>query len=52
MVLKGVTLDGMRSAAAAAKPFPTQYDTLDVHRAALVLPEFVRTALAPLAPKG
>jgi spermidine synthase len=42
---KGGRLDGFREADAAAKPFATRYYNVDVHRAALAQPEFVRAAL-------
>ena len=42
---KGADLSGFRERGAHSKPFPTRYYSADIHRAALVLPEFVREAL-------
>ena len=45
MARKGADLSGFRERGAHSKPFPTRYYSADIHRAALVLPEFVREAL-------
>ncbi|HEU0277546.1 MAG TPA: polyamine aminopropyltransferase [Rhodanobacteraceae bacterium] len=42
---KGGTLDAFREHDAAARPFATRYYNVDVHRAALAQPEFLRAAL-------
>ena len=44
MARKRGKLDGFREAAAAAKPFATQYYNLDIHKAALAQPEFLKRA--------
>lgn len=45
MARKGADLSGFRERGAHSKPFPTRYYSADVHKAALVLPEFMREAL-------
>ena len=45
MARKGADLSGFRERGAHSKPFPTQYYSADIHKAALVLPEFMREAL-------
>jgi len=42
---KGVDLSTFRERGAATKPFATRYYNVDVHRAALAVPEFLREAL-------
>ena len=42
MARKRGTLDAFREADAAAKPFATQYYNLDIHKAALAQPEFLK----------
>ena len=45
MVRKGADLAGFRERGAASKQFATRYYNVDIHKAALALPEFVREAL-------
>jgi spermidine synthase len=45
MARKGADLSGFRERGAHSKSFPTRYYSADVHKAALVLPEFMREAL-------
>lgn len=45
MAGKGVDISNFREAAARQKSFPTRYYNVDIHRAALALPEFMREAL-------
>ncbi len=45
MARKGADLSGFRERGAQSKSFPTRYYSADIHRAAMVLPEFVREAL-------
>jgi len=45
MARKGADLSGFRERGAHSKPFATRYYSADVHKAALVLPEFMREAL-------
>jgi len=45
MARKGGDLTGFRERGAASKPFPTRYYNVDIHRAAMVQPEFMREAL-------
>jgi len=45
MARKGADLSGFRERGAQNKPFPTRYYSADIHRSAMVLPEFVREAL-------
>ena len=42
---KSPVLRGFRERGAHSKSFPTRYYSADVHKAALVLPEFMREAL-------
>ena len=44
MARKGADLSGFRERGAATKQFPTRYYNVDVHKAALALPEFMREA--------
>ncbi|MDR2013945.1 MAG: polyamine aminopropyltransferase [Rhodanobacter sp.] len=44
MARKGADLSGFRERGAAAKRFATRYYNVDIHRAALALPEFMREA--------
>jgi spermidine synthase len=46
MARKRGKLDAFREADVAAKPFATQYYNLDIHRAALAQPEFLKRAFA------
>ena len=45
MARKGIDLNGFRERGAATKKFETRYYNVDTHKAALALPEFMRTAL-------
>ncbi len=45
MARKGADLSGFRERGAHSKGFPTRYYSADIHKAALVLPEFMREAL-------
>lgn len=45
MAGKGVDISYFRETAARQKLFPTRYYNVDIHRAALALPEFMRDAL-------
>ena len=45
MARKGAELSGFRERGAHSKPFATRYYSADIHKAALVLPEFMREAL-------
>lgn len=45
MAGKGVDISNFREAAARQKSFATRYYNVDIHRAALALPEFMREAL-------
>ena len=45
MARKGADLSGFGERGAAAKQFATRYYNVDIHRAALALPEFMREAL-------
>jgi spermidine synthase len=45
MARKGADLSGFRERGAATKQFPTRYYNVDIHKAALALPEFMREAL-------
>ncbi len=45
MARKGADLSGFRERGAHSKPFSTRYYSADIHKAALVLPEFMREAL-------
>jgi spermidine synthase len=46
MARKGIDqLDDFRDRGAAMKKFPTRYYNVDIHRAALAMPEFMREAL-------
>ena len=44
MARKGADLSDFRERGAATKKFPTRYYNVDIHRAALALPEFMREA--------
>lgn len=44
MARKGADLSGFRERGAATKKFSTRYYNVDIHRAALALPEFMREA--------
>ena len=44
MARKGADLAGFRERGAATKQFPTRYYNVDIHKAALALPEFMREA--------
>ncbi len=46
LAAKGGVLEDFREDDAAAKPFPTRYYNVAIHRAALAQPEFMRQALA------
>ncbi len=43
---KGEKIEGLREVDVAARPFETKYYNADIHRAAFVLPTFLREALA------
>lgn len=45
MARKGADLTDFRERGAATKNFATRYYNADVHKGALALPEFMRTAL-------
>ena len=45
MASRANTLDTIREDAVEQRPFSTQYYNLDIHRAAMALPEFVKQAL-------
>lgn len=45
MARKGADLSGFRERGAQTKQFPTRYYNVDIHRAALAMPEFMREAL-------
>ena len=45
MARKGADLSGFRERGAATKQFPTRYYNVDMHKAALAMPEFMREAL-------
>ena len=45
MARKGADLSGFRERGAHSKPFATRYYSADIHKASLVLPEFMREAL-------
>jgi spermidine synthase len=45
MARKGGEIAGFRERGAQSKAFKTRYYNVDIHRAALVLPEFMREAL-------
>ena len=45
MARKGIDLNGFRERGAATKKFETFYYNVDTHKAALAMPEFMRTAL-------
>lgn len=45
MARKGADLSGFRERGAATKQFHTRYYNVDIHKAALALPEFMREAL-------
>jgi spermidine synthase len=45
MARKGADLSGFRERGAHSKPFATRYYSADIHKAAMVLPEFMREAL-------
>jgi spermidine synthase len=45
MARKAADLSGFRERGALSKPFATRYYNADIHRAAMVLPEFMREAL-------
>jgi spermidine synthase len=45
MARKGGEIAGFRERGAQSKSFKTRYYNVDIHRAALVLPEFMREAL-------
>jgi spermidine synthase len=45
MARKAADLSGFRERGAQSKPFPTRYYNVDIHRASMVLPEFMREAL-------
>ena len=45
MARKGADLSGFRERGAATKQFDTRYYNVDMHRAALAMPEFMREAL-------
>ena len=45
MARKGADLSGFRERGAATKQFATRYYNVDMHKAALALPEFMREAL-------
>ena len=45
MARKGADLAGFRERGAASKGFATRYYNVDMHKAALALPEFMRDAL-------
>jgi spermidine synthase len=44
MARKGADLSGFRERGAATKQFPTRYYNVDIHKAALAMPEFMREA--------
>ena len=46
MARKGADLSGFRERGSSTKKFPTRYYNVDIHRAALALPEFMREAFA------
>jgi spermidine synthase len=45
MARKAADLSGFRERGAQSKNFPTRYYNVDIHRASMVLPEFMREAL-------
>lgn len=45
MARKGGPLEGFRERDAADKPFATRYYNVEIHRAALAQPEFMRESL-------
>ncbi|MBD8527043.1 polyamine aminopropyltransferase [Pseudomarimonas arenosa] len=45
MARKGADLSGFRERGAYSKPFATRYYSADIHKAAMILPEFLREAL-------
>lgn len=46
MARKGADLSDFRERGSSTKKFPTRYYNVDIHRAALALPEFMRDAFA------
>ena len=44
MARKGIDLNSFRERGAATKKFETRYYNVDIHRAALAMPEFMKAA--------
>jgi spermidine synthase len=45
MARKGIDLNNFRERGAATKKFETKYYNVDIHRAGLAMPEFLKAAL-------